>query len=169
MSSGQALLRGVVVRDQLPVRFPGYPEDKEDALRRMAQGTVSPYARRSDPSGLCSVWPIRLPGGWDTQGAGIGAYARNTRNCRTRRSHWQTSGETLLKVLWLAIVPVARHSNAATQEKAVEGGRRASVRVLVEVARETGTVFAQDEFIRKMDDILQKQLYAARNETTTKL
>ena len=62
MSSGQALLRGVVVRDQLPVRFPGYPEDKEDALRRMAQGTVSPYARRSDPSGLCSV-PDPFAGG----------------------------------------------------------------------------------------------------------
>ena len=28
---------------------------REDALRRMAQGSVSPYARRSDPSGLCSV------------------------------------------------------------------------------------------------------------------
>ena len=28
---------------------------REDALRRMAQGSVSPYARRSDLSGLCSV------------------------------------------------------------------------------------------------------------------
>ena len=35
---------------------------REDALRRMAQGTVSPYARRSDPSGLCSV-PDPFAGG----------------------------------------------------------------------------------------------------------
>ncbi len=35
---------------------------REDALRRMAQGSVSPYARRSDPSGLCSV-PDPFAGG----------------------------------------------------------------------------------------------------------
>ncbi len=35
---------------------------REDALRRMAQGTVSPYARRSDPSGLCGV-PDPFAGG----------------------------------------------------------------------------------------------------------
>ena len=60
MSLGQALLRGGAagaassginyLSDSLDTR-----KIREDALRRMAQGSVSPYARRSDPSGLCSV------------------------------------------------------------------------------------------------------------------
>ena len=60
MSLGQALLRGGAagaassginyLSDSLDTR-----KIREDALRRMAQGSVSPYARRSDLSGLCSV------------------------------------------------------------------------------------------------------------------
>ncbi len=67
MSLGQALLRGGAagaassginyLSDSLDTR-----KIREDALRRMAQGTVSPYARRSDPSGLCSV-PDPFAGG----------------------------------------------------------------------------------------------------------
>ena len=60
MPLGQVLLRGGAagaassginyLSDSLDTR-----KIREDALRRMAQGTVSPYARRSDLSGLCSV------------------------------------------------------------------------------------------------------------------
>lgn len=67
MSLGQALLRGGAagasssginyLSDALDTR-----KIREDALRRMAQGSVSPYARRSDPSGLCSV-PDPFAGG----------------------------------------------------------------------------------------------------------
>ena len=66
-NAGQALLRGGTagaassginyLSDSLDTR-----KIREDALRRMAQGTVSPYARRSDPSGLCSV-PDPFAGG----------------------------------------------------------------------------------------------------------
>ena len=64
---GQALLRGGAagaassginyLSDALDTR-----KIREDALRRMAQGSVSPYARRSDLSGLCSV-PDPFAGG----------------------------------------------------------------------------------------------------------
>ena len=64
MPLGQVLLRGGAassginyLSDALDTR-----KIREDALRRMAQGTVSPYARRSDPSGLCSV-PDPFAGG----------------------------------------------------------------------------------------------------------
>ncbi len=66
-NAGQALLRGGAagaassginyLSDSLDTR-----KIREDALRRMAQGSVSPYARRSDPSGLCSV-PDPFAGG----------------------------------------------------------------------------------------------------------
>ena len=66
-NAGQALLRGGAagaassginyLSDALDTR-----KIREDALRRMAQGSVSPYARRSDPSGLCSV-PDPFAGG----------------------------------------------------------------------------------------------------------
>ena len=66
-NAGQALLRGGAagaassginyLSDSLDTR-----KIREDALRRMAQGSVSPYARRSDLSGLCSV-PDPFAGG----------------------------------------------------------------------------------------------------------
>ena len=66
-NAGQALLRGGAagaassginyLSDSLDTR-----KIREDALRRMAQGSVSPYARRSDPGGLCSV-PDPFAGG----------------------------------------------------------------------------------------------------------
>ena len=59
MSLGQVLLRGGTAGASSGINYLSDFLDtrkiREDALRRMAQGSVSPYARRSDLSGLCSV------------------------------------------------------------------------------------------------------------------
>ena len=154
MSSGQALLRGVVVRDQLPVRFPGYPEDKEDALRRMAQGTVSPYARRSDPSGLCSV-PDPFAGGVGYPAVRGYRYEGHTGTAGKGGFNLADFGKELLTGFVAGGLSSAAFYGAGKAVEAVKG----SVRGVGRDSRET-ELFLPDEYYQKMDDNIAKTIAA---------
>ena len=137
---------------------------REDALRRMAQGTVSPYARRSDPSGLCGV-PDPFAGGVGYPAVRGYRYEGHPATGTAEKGGFNLAdfGKELLTGFVAGGLSSAAFYGAGKAVEAVKG----SVRSAGRGSRET-ELFLPDEYYQKMDDNIAKAI-AARDAEIAKV
>ena len=120
----------------------------------MAQGTVSPYARRSDPSGLCSV-PDPFAGGVGYPAVRGYRYEGHTGTAGKGGFNLADFGKELLTGFVAGGLSSAAFYGAGKAVEAVKG----SVRGVGRGSRET-ELFLPDEYYQKMDDNIAKTIAA---------
>ena len=128
----------------------------------MAQGTVSPYARRSDPSGLCSV-PDPFAGGVGYPAVRGYRYEGHTGTAGKGGFNLADFGKELLTGFVAGGLSSAAFYGAGKAVEAVKG----SVRGVGRGSRET-ELFLPDEYYQKMDDNIAKAI-AARDAEIAKV